>query len=72
MAFVAVVHSCTFLTASDKYTDVRAELQCLVLTYSYFHSNIQIYILQYNQGGIQEKVKRLIRICFPLKKMMHS
>ena len=30
------------------------------------YSNIQIYILQYNHDGIQKKVMRLIRICFPL------
>ena len=30
------------------------------------YSNIQIYILQYYHDGIQKKVLRLIRICFPL------
>ena len=36
------------------------------------YSNIQIYILQYNHDGIQKKVMRLIRICFPLNIMVHS
>ena len=36
------------------------------------YSNIQIYILQYNHGGIQKKVMRLIRICFPLNIKVHS
>ena len=36
------------------------------------NSNIQMYILQYNHDGIQKKVVRLIRICFPLKIMVHS
>ena len=37
------------------------------------YSNIQIYILQYNHDGNQKKkVMRLIRICFPLNKMVHS
>ena len=36
------------------------------------YSNIQIYILQYNHDGIQKKVMRLIRICFPLNIKVHS
>ena len=36
------------------------------------YSNIQIYILQYHHNGIQKEVMRLIRICFPLNKMVHS
>ena len=36
------------------------------------YSNIQIYILQYNHVVIQNKVMRLIRICFPLNIMVHS
>ena len=52
------------------------------LTYSAFglnifihisiNSNIQIYILQYHHDGIQKKVMRLIRICFPLNKVVHN
>ena len=36
------------------------------------YNNIQIYILQYHNDGIQKEVMRLIRICFPLNKMVHS
>ena len=36
------------------------------------YSNILIYILQYNHDGIQKKVMRLIRICFPLNIKVHS
>ena len=36
------------------------------------YSDKQIYILQYNHDGIQKEVMRLIRICFPLNKMVNS
>ena len=43
-----------------------------IYSYYHLHSNKQLYSLQYNHDGIQKKVKRLIQICFPLKKRVHN
>ena len=53
--------------------DVKTEhLGLNIFIHISIYSNIQIYILQYNHDGIQKKVMRLIRICFPFNIMVHS
>ena len=67
---VAVNVSCFTVSSSD---DVEISLVGLnIFIHISIYSNIQIYILQYHHDGIQKEVMRLIRICFPLNKMVHS
>ena len=65
-ACYVVILTIYFNTPLEKYFGLNIFIHISI------YSNIQIYILQYNHDGIQKKVMRLIRICFPLNIKVHS
>ena len=79
-AFVVIGAISTFTTNNTKFivllnkpmSDCQLRLGLNIFIHISIYSNIQIYILQYSHDGIQKKVMRLIRICFPLNIKVHS